>query len=64
MKEELTALHKYFLAVSLKKRDLDEYTRECLALPVKRNLNSMDVVDTLGKMVIMNLLMENSGMNF
>ena len=31
---------------------IDEYTRECLAIPVKRRLNSMDVVETLGKLFI------------
>ena len=32
---------------------LDEYTRECLAIRVKRKLNSMDVVDVLTDLFIL-----------
>ena len=31
---------------------IDEYTRECLAIPVKRRLNSTDVIETLADLFI------------
>ena len=31
---------------------IDEYTRECLAIRVKRKLNSRDVLDTLGELFV------------